>query len=100
MAGHIADVLSHRTHPSPCPAEVEKTEPAVVTTTIRVESARLDRLVDFVGEMVIIQSRLQQTAVTGDDPHVRSIAEELDRVVSKMRDETLRIRMTVPSRPR
>jgi len=93
MAGHIADVLSHRTHPSPCPAEVEKTEPAVVTTTIRVESARLDRLVDFVGEMVIIQSRLQQTAVTGDDPHVRSIAEELDRVVSKMRDETLRIRM-------
>jgi two-component system chemotaxis sensor kinase CheA len=93
MACHVADVLSHRTPPSPCPAEVEKTEPAITATTIRVESTRLDRLVDFVGEMVIIQSRLQQTALTRDDSLIRTIAEELDRVVSKMRDETLRIRM-------
>jgi len=93
MACHIADALSHRTRPSLCPAKVEKTEPAVVATTIRVESSRLDRLVDFVGEMVIIQSRLQQTALTRDDSLIRTIAEELDRVVSKMRDETLRIRM-------
>lgn len=93
MACHVADVLSQRTPPPPCPAEVEKTKPAVAATTIRVESARLDRLVDFVGEMVIIQSRLQQTALTRDDSLIRTIAEELDRVVSKMRDETLRIRM-------
>lgn len=93
MTSHITDALSRRMPPSPCPGEVEKAEPTVTATTIRVESARLDRLVDFVGEMVIIQSRLQQTALTRDDSLIRTIAEELDRVVSKMRDETLRIRM-------
>ena len=97
VAGPLAAALPRRTLPSPPPVEVEKTEPAVTATTIRVESARLDRLVDFVGEMVIIQSRLQQTALTRDDSLIRTIAEELDRVVSKMRDETLRIRMTLPA---
>lgn len=93
MACHVAEVLSHRVVASPATAEGEKTEPTVSATTIRVESARLDRLVDFVGEMVIIQSRLQQTALSRDDSLIRGIAEELDRVVNKMRDETLRIRM-------
>ena len=93
MASHIAEVLSQRTPPSPPVSEGGATEPPVTAATIRVESARLDRLVDLVGEMVILQSRLQQTALSRDDPQTRTIAEELERVVGRMRDETLRIRM-------
>jgi two-component system chemotaxis sensor kinase CheA len=93
MARHIAAVLSQRAETQPAVGEGGTAEPTATASTIRVESARLDRLVDLVGELVIIQSRLQQTAMTRDDIQTRTIAEELERVVGRMRDETLRIRM-------
>lgn len=93
MERHITEVLSRRT-PCPTPAAPSgPVEPTLTASTIRVESSRLDRLVDLVGELVIIQSRLQQMALTQGDVQMRSIAEELDRVMGRMRDETLRIRM-------
>ena len=92
MARHIAEVLSRRAEAAPA-REVAPAEPALTASTIRVESNRLDRLVDLVGELVILQSRLQQTAQTRGDAQTRTIAEELERVVGRMRDETLRIRM-------
>jgi len=66
---------------------------ATASATIRVESTRLDRLVDLVGELVIIHSRLQQRALAHEDAHGRAIAEDLGRVAARLRDETLRIRM-------
>ncbi len=74
-------------------APERQAEGAPGVASIRVEAGRLDRLVDLVGELVIIQSRLQQTALTRDDPTARAIAEELERVTARLRDETLRIRM-------
>ncbi|MFP5220918.1 MAG: chemotaxis protein CheA [Acidobacteriota bacterium] len=71
-------------------------EPAVetqATASIRVDSARLDALVNLVGEMVIVQSRLSQAAATSGDAGLRSIAEDLQRLASEMRDHTLGIRM-------
>ncbi|MHC1713073.1 MAG: chemotaxis protein CheA [Solidesulfovibrio sp.] len=62
-------------------------------TSIRVEAARLDNMVDLVGELVIIQSRLSQTAGSGDDPQLLGIAEELQRLSGQLRDEVLGLRM-------
>ena len=61
--------------------------------SIRVESARLDSMVDLVGELVIIQSRLSQTIGKGDSFQLRAIAEELQRLSNQLRDEVLGLRM-------
>ena len=61
--------------------------------SIRVPADRLDRLVDLVGEMVTIQSRLSQTALGREDAELISIAEEVERLTAELRDNTLNIRM-------
>jgi two-component system chemotaxis sensor kinase CheA len=61
--------------------------------SIRVPADRLDRLVDLVGEMVTIQSRLSQTAIGREDAELISIAEEVERLTAELRDNTLNIRM-------
>lgn len=61
--------------------------------SIRVESARLDNMVDLVGELTIIQSRLSQSIGNGDRFQLRAIAEELQRLSNQLRDEVLGLRM-------
>ena len=64
------------------------------STSIRVDSARLDKLVNMVGEMVIIQSSLSQAASGPLDPAVISrIAEDLERLTDEMRENALGLRM-------
>lgn len=64
-----------------------------VTSSLRVPAERLDELVNLVGEMVTVQSRLSQTAYSRNDPDLLSIAEEVERLTEELRDSTLNIRM-------
>ncbi|MGH6776411.1 MAG: chemotaxis protein CheA [Bradyrhizobium sp.] len=61
--------------------------------TIRVQAARLDELMDRVGELVIAQARLSQLAASGSDLSVKMIAEEIERLASSLRDTTMGARM-------
>ncbi|GFK93426.1 Chemotaxis protein CheA [Fundidesulfovibrio magnetotacticus] len=88
IAGWIAAKVSMRST-----AKTAAAPDAGSTASIRVDSARLDALVNLVGEMVIVQSRLSQLAGTSGDSVLRSVAEDLQRLVSEMRDNTLGIRM-------
>ncbi len=64
------------------------------TSSIRVDSGRLDRLVNMVGEMVIIQSRLSQAVNQAlDRSRLAQIAEDLERLTDEMRDNALGLRM-------
>ena len=63
--------------------------------SIRVPAERLDELMDRVGELVIAQSRLTQVAASSADPHVKAIAEEIERLAHELRDTTMGVR-TVP----
>lgn len=87
IAAWIAEKVSQR---APVKEKVAETQAAA---SIRVDSSRLDALVNLVGEMVIVQSRLSQAAATSGDAGLRSIAEDLQRLSSEMRDHTLGIRM-------
>jgi two-component system chemotaxis sensor kinase CheA len=62
-------------------------------SSIRVSTDKLDGLVDLVGELVTVQARLSQTAASGNDPVLLSIAEEVERLTADMRDRTMSIRM-------
>jgi two-component system chemotaxis sensor kinase CheA len=62
-------------------------------SSIRVPAERLDELMNRVGELVIAQSRLRQIATTSTDQQVKSVAEEIERLVLELRDTTMGIRM-------
>ncbi len=62
--------------------------------TVRVAAEKLDRLVNLVGELVINQSRLTQAAARHADQDLAVPVEEIERLVSELRDSVLGIRMT------
>ncbi|MEA3464663.1 MAG: chemotaxis protein CheA [Thermodesulfobacteriota bacterium] len=66
---------------------------AAPASSLRVPAERLDDLVNLVGEMVTVQSRLSQTAALSGDAELQSIAEEVERLTEELRDNTLNIRM-------
>lgn len=63
------------------------------SNSLRVPAERLDELVNLVGEMVTVQSRLSQTAKKHRIPELQAIAEEVERLTEELRDNTLNIRM-------
>ncbi|WP_027389260.1 chemotaxis protein CheA [Chrysiogenes arsenatis] len=71
----------------------EKKGEAEAIASIRVPSDKLDILVDLVGELVTVQARLTQTAVQENDPEMTKLAEEVERLVWALRDNTISIRM-------
>ncbi|ODT79470.1 MAG: chemotaxis protein CheA [Pelagibacterium sp. SCN 64-44] len=90
--------------PAPAPAVAAKVPPAprarpaekpegVAATSLRVPAERLDELMDRVGELVIAQARLSQIAALSSDTALKTIAEELERLSSGLRDTTMGIRM-------
>jgi len=66
---------------------------AAAGTSLRVAAERLDELMDRVGELVIAQARLSQMAAQSSDPNLKTVAEELERLSSGLRDTTMGIRM-------
>ena len=62
------------------------------TATIRVPAERLDEMMDRVGELVIAQARLTQL-VTGKDEAIKSVAEDIARLTSGLREAVMGIRM-------
>ena len=61
--------------------------------TLRVDAQKLDILVDLVGELVTVQARLNQEAPLSQNSNIVAIAEEVERLVSELRDNTMSIRM-------
>ncbi|MDY0300365.1 MAG: chemotaxis protein CheA [Trichlorobacter sp.] len=66
---------------------------ADTSLSIRVPAERLDYLVNLVGELVTVQAHLSQTAENRNDSDLITIAEEVERLISELRDTTLNMRM-------
>jgi two-component system chemotaxis sensor kinase CheA len=62
------------------------------SATIRVQAERLDEMMDRVGELVIVQARLSQIAA-GTDETIKSVAEDIARLTSGLREAVMGIRM-------
>ncbi len=67
-------------------------------TTLRVATAKLDKLVDLVGELVTVQARLSLVASLRTDPELLGVAEDVERLTAALRDQSLNVRM-VPIGP-
>jgi two-component system chemotaxis sensor kinase CheA len=75
------------------PAAIEKRTSSTAETTVRVDTFRLDSLVDAAGELVLVRNRLTNLAPRGtNDPMERAIG-ELERVAEDLQNAVLRMRM-------
>lgn len=61
--------------------------------SIKVPAERLDKLVNLVGELVTVQARLTQAASEVNNPALTQIAEEVESLISELRDNAMSIRM-------
>jgi len=61
--------------------------------SVRVPAAKLDSLVDLVGELVTVRAGLNQLAFSKKIPELRSLAEHVDRLTAELRDNTMSLRM-------
>jgi two-component system, chemotaxis family, sensor kinase CheA len=64
-----------------------------VASSLRVPAAKLDQLVNLVGELVTVQARLSEMAQRREDAEVTTIAEEIERLTSALRENSMNIRM-------
>ncbi|BCA80676.1 chemotaxis protein CheA [Desulfuromonas sp. AOP6] len=71
----------------------EKRKQEEAQSSLRVPAEKLDAMVDLVGELVTVQSRLSQVAAQRNDSDLLAIAEEVERLTAELRDNTLNIRM-------
>ena len=62
-------------------------------SSLRVPAAKLDQFVDLVGELVTVQARLAELSARCDDPEVAAVAEEIERLTSALRENSMNIRM-------
>jgi two-component system chemotaxis sensor kinase CheA len=62
-------------------------------SSLRVPAAKLDQFVDLVGELVTVQARLSALATRRDDPEVGEVSEEIERLTSSLRENSMNIRM-------
>lgn len=79
-----------------CPARTDLPAPAAVVEAIRnlaIPAHELDILVDRVGELGIVQSRLSSMSRHRHDPELRDVAEEVERLAALLRDQVLGLRM-------
>ena len=71
-----------------------KRQQETAMSTIRVQADKLDRLVDLVGELVTAQARITRIAEhTPENIELSDVAEELESLTTRLRDETMGIRM-------
>ena len=65
---------------------------AEASASIRVPSARLDKLADLIGELVTMQARLSRFAL-GGSPELAAIAEGVEHLSEELRDTIMNIRL-------
>lgn len=71
----------------------QKRKEAQTQSSIRVPAEKLDSLVALVGELVTAQARLSQKTAEHNNSELMTIAEEVERLVSSLRENTMSIRM-------
>jgi two-component system chemotaxis sensor kinase CheA len=66
-------------------------------SSIRVAAAKLDQLVDLVGQLVTVQARLVEVAARREDRDMQDVAEELEALTTELRETSMGMR-TLPLR--
>lgn len=88
--GYVASAIAEQKHLKDVQ---EKKKQLEETSSIKVDTEKLDRLVNLIGELVTSQARLSQIAQSRADMDVVAVSEELERLTADLRDNAMSIRM-------
>ncbi|WP_203300355.1 chemotaxis protein CheA [Marinobacter sediminum] len=77
---------------STAPASGRDTSPAA-ETTVRVDTKRLDDIMNMVGELVLVRNRLQRLGASSEDEHMHKAVSNLDVVTTDLQAAVMQTRM-------
>jgi len=66
-------------------------------SSLRVGAAKVDQLVDLVGQLVTVQARLVEIATRREDREIQAVAEEIESLTAELRETSMGMR-TLPLR--
>jgi len=96
MAPGVGHAAAPASPPAPAVA-AERTPPprssAPAESSVRVDTARLDALVNRAGELVLVRNRLLSLAAHSGDESLAAAADELDRIADGLQGSVLGMRM-------
>ena len=75
------------------PAPKLATPPPAAESTVRVDTQRLDRMMNLVGELVLARNRLKTLRRGADPAALTRTVSELDHITRKLQDAVMQIRM-------
>lgn len=83
--------------PAAKPAAAKKAQQASATpqgeTTVRVDTKRLDQIMNMVGELVLVRNRLTSLGLTSDDEDLTKAVSNLDAVTTDLQGAVMQTRM-------
>lgn len=68
-------------------------EPVAAETTVRVDTARLDEIMNMVGELVLVRNRLTRLGVGSEDEELAKAVANLDMVTADLQASVMKTRM-------
>ena len=101
-APRTEDVPVAAVKPAPAPVPPPKktvarpepgTEPPAVETTVRVDTARLDEIMNMVGELVLVRNRLTRLGADSEDEELAKAVGNLDMVTADLQASVMKTRM-------
>ena len=78
---------------APAPASAPATDANAVETTVRVDTARLDEIMNMVGELVLVRNRLVRLGVASGDEELNKAVSNLDVVTADLQSSVMKTRM-------
>ena len=91
----VKPVVKQATNKTPKSAE-KKSSPAALTqgeTTVRVDTKRLDQIMNMVGELVLVRNRLTSLGLTKQDEDLTKAVSNLDAVTTDLQGAVMKTRM-------
>lgn len=82
----------------PAPAAEKKTQASVTDESIRVSLQRVEKLIDFVGELVILEAVLKEQMQQSGATHMKRTVDQVGKVTKEVQDIAMGLRM-VPVKP-
>jgi two-component system chemotaxis sensor kinase CheA len=81
--------------PKPAAAKEKKATPAASQgeTTVRVDTKRLDQIMNMVGELVLVRNRLTSLGMTKEDEDLTKAVSNLDAVTTDLQGAVMKTRM-------
>jgi two-component system chemotaxis sensor kinase CheA len=75
------------------PASPVREQTPVAETTVRVDTKRLDDIMNMVGELVLVRNRLQRLGSASEDEHMHKAVSSLDVVTTDLQAAVMQTRM-------